>query len=283
MIPQEFWQPWSEIDPTLRHGGIPDGLTGFVAARLGDNPRTCNADLKTIFSALNDAAAALSMHPEADREGPPLRNLVEETLRALNWILERIQDRTKTTSTAFFMWTHATPPLDTLKVRPIRFPLRSTLAHSAVYYLLGTMVETAENNASSYHSGLDPSSAHRIIAPLLHLKANIIRDWFDQEVSGEISLTELMAIFEGVSQPGPTIVPQGQSMPLPDAQRVQEALAGVDLIQWYPSDEHWTIFGRKSAVQFKPERIWQPEATQHTTEDVSPGPLDPPSSPLNPG
>jgi hypothetical protein len=53
MIPQEFHQPWSEIDPSGAHGGIPGELGEYVGARLGDNPATKNVDMFTIFSAVS--------------------------------------------------------------------------------------------------------------------------------------------------------------------------------------------------------------------------------------
>lgn len=283
MIPEKFHQPWVEIDPTGQHGGLPGELGEFVGARLGDNPTTRNIDLLTIFNAVRDSAASLSMAPTAHLEGPPDRNIVEEVLRAINWCAERIMDRTRTSSTAMFQWTHAVPPTIDFAQRPIRFPLRNGFASDAVFHLIGTLVEIAESNANGNHSSLDPSSAHRLISPILHLKANIIRDWFDQEVAGEITLAELTAMFQGVARPGPTIVPAGESQPTPEPAAVTEALAGVDLIQWYPGEEHWTIFGRKRDEQYKPERIWQPEGSLATTEDVAPQTPVPTPPPIAPG
>ena len=270
MIPERFWQPWAEIDPSGGHGGLPGELGEFVGARLGDNPSTKNIDLITVFGAVRDSAASLSMHPQSHMEGPPTRNMVEETLRALNWINERILDRTKTSSTRFFTWTHATPPLVAFCQRPVRFPLRNEYMHGIIYHLLGELVEIAENNANALHANLDPSSAQRILDPLIHCKSNILKDWFDKECAGEITLDELQTLFESVARPGPTIVPPGLSQDAPDGAAVAEALSGADVLQWYPSEADWTVFGRKHTELYKPERIWQPEAALGTTEDVAP-------------
>lgn len=282
-VPDKFYVPWSEIDPDGQHGGIEGELAEFVGPDLGDNPKTKNVDMVKVFSAVRDCAASLSMAPTANMEGPPVQNIVEETLRAFNWIAEVLLDRTRTQATPLFQWTHAVPPYIDFTVRPIRFPLRNPFCNDVVFHLLGMLVETAESNANALHACLDPSSSFRLIAPLYHMKANVIRDWFDQEVAGEISLDELNQIFLGVARPGPTIVPSGESHGLPDSAAVAEVLTGVDTLQWYPTQEHWAIFARKQVEIYKPERIWQPEGATATTEDVAPHDPIPTGGTIEPG
>ena len=270
MLPENFWIPWIEVDPTLAHGSIEGELEGqFVGPRLGDNPSTKNTDILTVFHALRDAAAALSMHPSGNNEGPPMRNEVEEALTAWNWVTERVLDRIQPTSNRLFQWCHATPPTINFDVRPIRFPLRQEYLHGAVYMLLGTMVETAESNANGFHSGIDPQSAHKMLAPLYHWKATTIKDWFDKEVSGEISEAELQSLFLGIDTPGPNIVPSGETQPSPGEDAVSEVMSGVDVLQWFPNEPDWQVFGRKRMEIYYPERIFQPEGGLRTTEDVA--------------
>lgn len=271
MLPINFWIPWSDVDPALTHGGIAGELEGqFVAPRLGDNPSTKNTDMLTCFHALRDASASLSMHPSANNEGPPMRNEVEESLVAWNWVAERVLDRIQPTSNRLFQWCHATPPTINFDVRPIRFPLRQEFLHGAIYMLIGTMVECAESNANGFHSGIDPQSAHKILAPLYHWKANTIKDWFDQEVAGEISEAELQALFLNIDRPGPNIVPSGETQPAPGSDQISAVLTGVDVLQWFPTEQDWVIFGNKRMELYYPERIFQPEAGMRTTEDVAP-------------
>ena len=283
-VPQNFFQPWSEVDPDGAHGGVPGALANFVAPRLGDNPTTKNVDMLTIFAAVRDTAASISMAPTANAEGPPGRPLVEEVLRGLNLSIERILDRTQVASSGYFEWRHATPPCDTFTLRPIRYPLRSEFARRAVFFFLGTLVEVAENSANARHTGLDPSQARDLLGGLLSLKASIAKDWFDKEVEGEITLDELNTMFAGVERPGPTIVPAGESQPTPSDQAVTDALSGISLIQWYPTEGEWQVFGRKHTEQYKPERIWQPEGAIGTTEDVAPeDPTPAPGQPIAAG
>ena len=111
IVPTPFYVPWEEIDPTLQHGGIPDGLAGeFVGPRFGDNTHTKNIDIKNLFEVLNDATASISMAPGGNREGPPLRNDLEEVLKTVNVVVERLWDRVTPQSNSFFQWSHATPP-----------------------------------------------------------------------------------------------------------------------------------------------------------------------------
>ena len=268
-IPQKFHKPWVEIDPAMTHGGVAGELTEFVGPDLNDNPRTKNQDIKTIFTAIMTTAASISMAPEANKEGPPQRNIVEEVLRALNFVMERVLDRTQTMSTSTFEWCHATPPYEYLMLRPVRYPLRQTFADQTVHYLLGTLVEIAEMNRNANHSMLDPNTAERMLAPLYHLKSLIAKDYFDVEVSGEISLQEMIAIMSGVKKIGPTIVPSGESQNLATREDVTDALSGINLIQWYPNQENWATFGEKMVQMYHAERVWQPEGAYPTTEDVA--------------
>lgn len=269
-IPEKFWQPWAEVDQSGDHGGLPGELGEFVAPRLGDNPQTKNVDLHTVFTVIMETAAALSMHPTANLEGPPQRAIVEEVLRGLNLSFERIMDRTRSCSTSFFLWEHATPPYMTYKLRPVRYPLRNVFANHVIFFFLGTLVEVAEVNANGNHTSIDPSTSYRLIAPLHHLKSNIVRDWFDKEVEGEITQAELETLMGGISRPGPVIVPAGQSQESPDEQAVSEALSGIDVMQWYPTAADWAVFGNKFSEMYKAERVWQPEGAGSTTEDVAP-------------
>jgi len=269
-IPEKFWQPWSEIDPTGNHGGIAGALSEYVGPRLGDNAKTKNVDIHTIFIEMSEAASSLSRHPAANTEGPPIRPIMEETLRALNLIFERILDRTRVCATGYHYWTHATPPMLDFKVRPIRYPLRSMFAEQVIYFLLGTLVETAEVNANDYHSNLDPSSAYRLTSPLYHLKANIIRDYFDIEVENELTTEELVGLTAKLTRPGPTIVPAGSTQPKADSKEIEESLSGVDVLQWFPDQGDWVTFARKQMEVYKSERIWQPEGAGSSTEDIAP-------------
>jgi hypothetical protein len=269
-IPQQFHQSWSEIDPSGAHGGLPGELEEFVGPALGDNPRTKNQDVKTVFNAVQASAASISRHPESNIEGPPRRGIVEETLRSMNWILERVLDRTHTLATNMFAWTHATPPYEPFTLIPIRYPLRQSFADQTIHYMLGTLVECAELNANGQHSGLDPNSAQRLMAPMFHLKGLIVKDYFDKEVAGEISLDELRTMMGSVKRVGPVIVPSGETQPPPSTGDVQEALSGIQLLQWYPQAEDWAVFADKQANLYHSERIWQPEGATGTTEDVAP-------------
>ena len=135
---QRFFIPWCEFDPTGADGGIEGELAeGFVAPALGDNTQTTNVDMNLIFKICVATGSSISRHPDADAEGNPGRNLVAEIIAGTNLVLGRILDRTRSESTAFFSWTHATPPGDAFKLRPIRYPLRNVVASEAVFFFLG--------------------------------------------------------------------------------------------------------------------------------------------------
>ena len=247
---QRFFIPWCEFDPTGAHGGIDGELAeGFVAPALGDNTQTTNVDMNLIFKICVATGSSISRHPDADAEGNPGRNLVAEIIAGTNLVLGRILDRTRSESTAFFSWTHATPPGDAFKLRPIRYPLRNAVASEAVFFFLGGLVEIAESNSNAHHTCIDISASHRLCQPFLHFKSNIMRDWFDRSIEGDITVAELAAI---AAAGGASADPGGS------------------VLTWSPTADDWKKFGDISVANYKPERVYQPEGTNRTTEDIAP-------------
>lgn len=270
MMPVRYFKPWIEIDPDLKHGGITDELAPYyVGPDLGDNPISKNADLIRVFNAARDVTQSISMSPEAMKQGAPGRRIVEEALRGINTIFEKIVDVTHTDSSRFFEWMHAIPPNLTFALAPIRYPLRQEFAADFVHYGLGTLVEIAELNRNANHAGLDPQSADVLISPLYNWKATVMKYYFDLEVSGEVSRDEMLELFNGKYRPGPTVSPPDASAERPDPAATVEALSGIDVMQWFPTKEDWQNFGRLADERYVPERILQPEGSLSTTEDVA--------------
>lgn len=270
MMPTKFFKPWSEIDSELKHGGIEGELAPyFVGPDLNDNPISKNPDLVSVFHTTQAVVRSISMSPEAMKEGYPGRRIVEEALRGVNLICEKVVDVTHTDATRFFEWCHAIPPNLGFALAPIRFPLRQEFASTFVHYGLGLLVEIAELNQNANHAGLNPQSADKLIAPLYNWKANVLKYFFDLEVAGEITVNEMNALLNGKYRPGPTVSPTDESAERPDAAATKEALSGVDVMQWFPSDMDWVNFGRLANERYVPERIYQPEGALSTTEDVA--------------
>lgn len=269
MMKERFYIPFIEVDPSLLDGGIPGELAPYyVAPDLGDNPTSKNADIVSVFNVARDVIQSISMHPESMKQGQPNRRIVEESLAGINAIFEKIMDNTHTDATNFFNWVHAIPPNLSFPQAPIRFPLRNSFAHEFVHYGLGTLVEIAELNRNASHGGLDPQSADVLVAPLYAWKAKIMKFFFDLEVAGEISRTELNELFEGKYRPGPIVSPPDDSAERPDEARLIEALNGKDVIQWAPTKLDWANFAKLNQERYTPERIFQPEGAISTTEDV---------------
>ena len=270
MMPTKFYKSWAELDPSLKHGGIPDELAPyFVGPDLNDNPISKNPDLVNIFHTTQSVVRSISMAPESMKEGYPGRRIVEEALMGVNLIAERIVDVTHTDATRFFEWCHAIPPNLGYSLAPIRFPLRQEFANTFVHYGMGLLVEIAELNQNANHAGLNPQSADRLIAPIYNWKANVCKYYFDLEVAGELSREEMTRLFDGKYRPGPTVSPPDESAERPDANELSEALDGVNTMQWFPGPEDWANFARLADARYVPERIYQPEGALSTTEDVA--------------
>jgi hypothetical protein len=270
-VPQPFWVPWVDIDPSLRHGGIPGELEGqFVGPRFGDNPTTRNPDMKRMFTVLSDATAAISMTPGAEVEGEPSRNDVDLIFRATNKCFERLADRITTSANTIFQWDHATPPSDRFRVRPVRFPLRNSIIHDVVFMFLGTMGQCAEGNANALHSSIDPRTGRMIFRPLWKIKAQLMKDYFDKEVAGELSPEEMTELFREIENAPPAVTDPGTTATKPSKEAVTEALTGVDVMKWMPDEPDWALFGQKVDSIFEAASLFQPEGAIGTTEDVAP-------------
>ena len=266
-VPQRFYVPWADIDPTGLDGGIPGELGEFVGPDLGDNTRTLNRDILRVFSDVRDVAASISMHPEADMQGEPSRSLIEEILKGGDLVLERIFDRTRTQATRNFLWHHATPPYEPFMLSPVRYPVRSEFALNVLYYYIGAMVEVAELNANARHTSIDPATAAAMVGPFYQIKAMIMKDYFDVEVANEISMVEMESLFSGQLQP--VLVETGSSGKRAEAS-AGESLQGANVVMWAPNQEDWVYYAKRQQERYVPERIQQPEAKKVTTEDVAP-------------
>ena len=265
-LPEKFYVPWSTIDPALQHGGIPGGLEGFIAPDLGDNPTSNNRTLVDIFYELSMGIAAVSMHPMADVEGFPGRSLVEEALKCTQTFAEKVICNTHTYATKFFYHTHCIPPTEHFRFNGIRYPLRNGFADNFVYYGVATLVELAENNRNGAHKGLDPKASMVILNALYDWKGEVMKYYFGREIAGEISEREMMSLFENVNVPNPFY--PDISADQPDPGEVAEALTGFDVLKWLPSDVDWTTLSNLESRRYTPERVYQPEGTDQTTEDV---------------
>lgn len=266
-MPEKFYVPWDNIDPTLQHGGVEGELgNGWVAPDVGDNPTSTNYDIVGLFKDLNMYAAAISMHPEADSENLPGRALLETALKATSTFFEQVVDKTKTHATSFFAFSHAIPPVNHFTMSPIRFPVRNATANEFVHYCIGTLVELAESSRNALHKGLDPETSSIVLAPLYTWKADIMKYFFDIEVEGEVSPEELLRIFTGIAKP--VLSYPDVTADRPTNEQVSEVLTGYDVLAFIPTAGDWAKFAELRLRRFKPERILQPEGARPTTEDV---------------
>lgn len=269
MMPQKYYIPWEQVDPALKHGGIPDELAGmFVAPDLGDNPTSSNRTLVSVFYEWSQAVASVSMHPLATVEGHPDKAIVDEALRATQTFMERVITSTHSHASKFFYNTHAIPPVEHFRFNAIRSPeiLRNQFAADFVFYGIGALVELAENNRNGVHKGIDPDAAEVLLAGMYDWKGEQMKYWFGKEIAGEISDREMAELYDKVTVPNPFYPDRTSDQPPPE--ETKEALTGIDVMTWIPTENDWTTFSHLRRRRYKAERVHQPEGVLHTTEDV---------------
>jgi hypothetical protein len=268
-LPTKFTKPWSAVDPSMQHGGIPGGLSeGWVGADLTDNLSTTNKDIHSTVYWLSQALTAVSMNPEADAQGMPGKRLVEQCLSVARTFTEMVVDCTHTHASKFFAFTHAIPPSNMFKITPIRYPVRSIFAEEFLHYGIGTLIELAENNRNAVHKGLDSQASNVILEATYTWKAGVMKYWFDKEVAGEISTAELENLYMGLTRSVPSY--PDVTAETPETGDVAEALSGLDVLAFVPTNADWTKFAELRNRRFEPEAIFQPEAARPATEDMLP-------------
>lgn len=269
-MPEKFVRAWPDVDPNLKHGGIA-GVTdngGWVGADINDNLSTTNKDLHSIVYWLSQALTSVSMNPEADAQGMPGKRLVDQCLKVAETFTEMVVDVTHSHASKFFQFTHAVPPRNWFKITPIMYPVRSSFADDFLHYGIGTIIELAENNRNSLHKGLDSQASNIILEATYTWKAQVMRYWFDKETAGDISTRELESLYQNVRRSVPSY--PDETMDTADPEAVQEALSGLDVLAWVPTNSDWTKFAELRNRRYEPEAIFQPEDTRQTTEDVLP-------------
>jgi hypothetical protein len=249
-LPTKFTKPWSAVDPSMQHGGIPGGLSeGWVGADLTDNLSTTNKDIHSTVYWLSQALTAVSMNPEADAQGMPGKRLVEQCLSVARTFTEMVVDCTHTHASKFFAFTHAIPPSNMFKITPIRYPVRSIFAEEFLHYGIGTLIELAENNRNAVHKGLDSQASNVILEATYTWKAGVMKYWFDKEVAGEISTAELENLYMGLTRSVPSY--PDVTAETPETGDVAEALSGLDVLAFVPTNADWTKVRRIAQPSFR--------------------------------
>lgn len=280
-MPTKFIVPWTEIDPTGMHGGLPNVVgDGWVAPDINDNSVSTNYDIVGLFNELMRNCTSASINPEADSDALPGNALVDECLKITNTFFEDVADRTKTQATAMFAFQHPIPPVNSFQLYPVMYPLQNTFAMEFLHYALGTLVSLAENSRNSVHKGLDPEAAHILLGPLYAWKADVMKMWFNYEVEGEISVKELSTAMSTVRARRVLSTPD-ETDERPSGETVAEALAGKNVLNWVPDTSDWALFSDIRMSRYSPERIRQPENSRAVTEDALPNsPVDQSGDPL---
>ena len=269
-MPTKFVVPWTSIDASGMHGGLPNVVgDGWVAPDINDNPISTNFDMVSLFNDLMRYCTAVSMNVEADMDALPGHALVRECLRACNTFFEDVADRTKTQATAMFAFQHAIPPVNKFQLYPVMYPLNGTFAMEFLHYAIGTLVAIAENNRNAAHKGLDPEAAHIILNPLYTWKADVMKIWFNYEVEGEISSAELQELM-GTVRPRRVLSTPDETDDRPAGTDVDAAKSGANVLNWVPDKADWALFAETRSKRYSPERIRQPENSRAVTEDALP-------------
>ena len=270
-IEQSFFQPWSELDPSGAHGGIPGELGRMVGPRLGDNLKTRNADCHYLFHHLQLTASSISRHAYADRDDPlPNRMIMQHVIKGVNSLAVILKTRIRTQLDDHVMYSHARPGQQSFSLFPIMFPVRQPWANSVIYRLIGLSVELAENSANDLHAGIPASRGIDLIRHLGKLKQDLMLEFFRLEPQGFVDYRELLQMQATTHQRGAEVTPIGETEPRATNEAVNDHRAGTAVLSWEPNDGDWQKFAELELEMFSAENILQPEGTVFTTEDVAP-------------
>lgn len=238
---------------------MPDGQ--YLAVDVTDRVRiTSNSDLSDVWGRLNTLAQTVSAHPTS-LQSVLTRELVDDTLRAINQAFALVHSKTTTLAGPMFHDTYGGPPQVTFEQYPIRWPGENPVALRIVQRFVSALFQIPHVPSNRLDAGIRDIDAGIILRPLLQLKAEIMRQYFGLETKGDISPDELDAIFRDSNLMPPLNVSRDDnadtqsdlaaedsralgdtSAQVPTVETREMAMNGIEVWTWVPTESHWITF-----------------------------------------
>lgn len=250
------YEPYSGATPSEP---MPTG-TYIQVRRAGPRNLTLNDDTWDLWDILNRSAQHLSAIPAAAK--PVLtRDLVQAAFEMVNISFAEIVTRVRTRANRLFSDTFGGPNRLSFEPYPIRWPGESRHAYRMVMAFISAAFQVPQIKSNLLDHGVLDNHAKIILRPLFDLKANMMRTFFNLEITGEVSVDELDAVFRD-GAPLPPLMHSfdderdgaaaqaaedaaaltNESAKIPSRETQAKISEGVEVWTFVPHAEHWTLF-----------------------------------------
>ena len=190
------------------------------------------------------------------------KDLVGSTLSAINRCFTSVSARVVTHANQLYSSTFGGPLAYQYMQIPIRWTGESPEALKYVLKFVEALYQIPQVRSNTIDNGLPSEHAAIIMQPLFALKAEIMKLRFRKEVQGDVSPQELDAIFRGSNLQPPlrhsfddhrdsssitasedAAAMLDESAKSPTVETAEQAMSGLDVWTWVPSQADWITFG----------------------------------------
>lgn len=226
-----------------------------------DRGETANGSLWDLWDVMNQEVAKISTHPAA-RQPLMTKDLMETTLIAMDKIMVNISIRIQTRANKTFSRVYGDARNRKYEAYPIRWPGENRQALNIVLALVDSVFAVPQIPSNRIDNGIIDDHAALIARPIFDLKARLMREWFNIEVKGEISVDELQALFRNAKLIPPlrasifdrrdtatdlsgedADAKSDETGKTPTEEELLAVTSGQDVFLWRPELGDWTRFG----------------------------------------
>jgi len=225
---------------------MPGHASDFVIANIGEHKVTNNSDLWLLIDRVQAEAQSLGNSPAFVQ---PIVDpqFIRDTLLAIDRVRAMAVGMLISQASGFFTRRFGGPSQKAHALAPIMYPGVNRIGAVVVESFLCSLHQAPRVNSNMFDQGLLSEDCATVLHSLISAKGRIMRQLFQKELAGELSPAELTALFEGSTLQPPSQRPTGaaalanETVPAPDAAQLTEALSGVDVVTWVPTDGDWAI------------------------------------------
>lgn len=241
----------------------------YLQVQLLGHSHTANEACFDVWNAINGEAQKLSAQGFAQTPVTGM-DLVGNVVDAINRIFGVVNSRVVTLSNSMFSSTFGGPLPYSFEHWPIRWPAEAPDALKWVLKFVESAFQVPQVRSNMADWGVVSDHASIIMRPLYLLKANIMRTQFGMEVKGDISPSELDAIFRDSNLKPPlgssfddqhdtlenlaaedAAAATDESAAVPTRETLDAMSQGQEVWTFVPSSQNWTTFGELKRRQEK--------------------------------
>ena len=233
----------------------------YLRVATGEKGETSNRTLWDLWDIVNSEVAKFSVNP-AVLQPMMTKDMMEEALAAIDKSMAQVAVRIVTRANRSFSRVYGTGHAYRYEPYPIRWAGENRQALQVIMDFVQTIFAIPQVPCNRLDQGIVDDHAAIIVRPIFDLKVTLMREWFDIEPKGDISVDELQALFRGWQlrpplhtslldnrdQAGDLAAEDARALtdetgPTPTEEAMEQITAGRDVWTWQPDIAEWARFG----------------------------------------